>query len=151
MGCHPVYCKMFSIILLLSPTICHWHSLQYGNQKCLQTVSNVSSWEKLLWLRITELSELKKIKCDKRPTLWECWWVFISYLQTRKQNNDFFYLSYIQMLEQLIFLSKQCLLKSSMPSLTMMRNSTTANGNMVISLWKTSIEGIQLIMTRNRK
>lgn len=31
-----------------------------------QALSNVPSWEKLPWLRVTELSELKKIKCEKR-------------------------------------------------------------------------------------
>lgn len=55
------------------------------------------------------------------------------------------------MLALFISLSKQYLLKSSVPSLTMMTNRTMASGNMVISLWKTSMEGIQFRITRNRK
>lgn len=75
----------------------------------------------------------------------------MTYLQERRQENDSSYLSYIWMWEQFISLSKQYRLKSSTPSLTMMMNSTVANGNMVISLWKTSMVGIQFRITRNRK
>lgn len=102
-------------------------------------------------MSITELSELKKWKWEERPAFLEDANSLHNPFATEKTEEYLPYRSYIWMLEQFIYYQSRISWKSSRPSLTMMMNRTMANGNMVISLWKTSKVGIQFRITRNRK
>lgn len=57
-------------------------------------MSNVPCWEELPWLRITELSELKKIKCEKRDQSFEMQ-MSLHILLARKQTEELFLLPFI--------------------------------------------------------
>lgn len=150
-GCFPVYCKMFSIILGFTHEMPVGPSFPIWQPKMSPKQFRSSLHGKIALVEYRWIKWIEKNEREKRGQLFADADKFIQSICHRENRNTCPYLSYIWMLEQFICLSKRYLLKSSTPSLTMMMNRTMANGNMVISLWKTSKVGIQFRITRNRK